>query len=97
MGTVNQSAANLQAAEQATEAAVTKLGTAMTTAFTDLQAEIANDLSAAGVPDAQVDAVTAKMTAFQTNVIAPLTASATTADPGAQPTPPAPTGGTSTT
>ncbi len=86
MGTQNQSAANLAAEEQKIEGEITALGTAQTAAFADLKTEIANLVAAAGtaVPAAQVDAVTAKMAAFEATITG-LTGAATSADPGAPP------------
>jgi hypothetical protein len=89
MGAINQSGANLQAGEAALEADVTKLGTALSSAISDLQAEVAADLTAAGVPQSVVDGVTAKLATLDTTVQG-LTSTATAADPGPQPTTTAP-------
>jgi hypothetical protein len=83
MGNTNQSAANLAAEEQKVEGLVTALGTAQATTFADLKAEVTAALASAGssVPQAQVDAVTAKMAAFEATITG-LTTAAQTADPG---------------
>lgn len=96
MGTAaNTSAANLQAGETTIENKIGALGTAMAKSFADLQAEVAKDLTKAGVPTEVVDAVTAKFAPLGA-VIDGLTAQATAADPGDQsdpvnPVPPATT------
>lgn len=87
MGNTNQSAANLAAEESKIEGLVQTLGTTQATAFTDLKAEINNLLAAPGVPQAQVDAVTAKMNAFEATITG-LTTIAQSADPGTQAAPP---------
>ena len=81
MSAGNTSAANLAAEETKIEGLVVAEGQAEATAFTDLKVEIAAALATAGVPAAQVDAITAKMTAFEATITAQ-TAAAKAADPG---------------
>jgi len=87
MSTVNTSGANLLAAEASLETKIGALGSTLTTAIADLKAEVAAELQAAGVPNATVDAITAKITALGTTVDG-LTATAQAADPGAPGAPP---------
>jgi len=86
MSAVNTSGANLAAAEASLETKIQALGTTLTTALADLRAEVAAALQNAGVPAAQVDAVTAKITALSSTVDG-LTSTAAAADPGAPPAP----------
>jgi hypothetical protein len=83
MAGLNTSAANLQAQETAIEGDLTKLGSALTTAFADLKAEVQAALAAAGVPNSVVDGITSKFAAVDTTIQG-LTATATAADPGPQ-------------
>jgi hypothetical protein len=87
MSTTNQSEANLLAGEAALATDIGKLGTTLSAAITDLQAEVAADLQAAGVPNSVVDGVTAKLAALDTTV-QQLTTTTAAADPGAPPPPP---------
>jgi len=82
MSAVNTSGANLAAAEASLETKITTLGTTLSTAIADLKAEVAAELQAAGVPNATVDAITAKLTALGATADG-LTSSAAAADPGA--------------
>lgn len=84
MDNANDSAAKLAAEEAVIEQKVTALGVAEKAAFADLKAQLTDVMSKNGVPADQVDAVTAKMTAFE-SVIDSLTAAATAADPGPVP------------
>jgi poly-gamma-glutamate capsule biosynthesis protein CapA/YwtB (metallophosphatase superfamily) len=87
MGSVNQSAANLQAGEAQIEKDVASLGTAIGSEIADMKAEIAADLAAAGVPSSVVDGVTAKLSTLDTTIQG-LTGTVTAADPGTTSTPP---------
>jgi hypothetical protein len=89
MSTVNTSAANLQAGEAQIETDLAALGTAISSEITDVQAEIATDLQAAGVPQSVVDGVTAKLTAVDTTIKS-LTSKVAAADPGTAAPPVAP-------
>lgn len=87
MSTAANSAAALQAGEALIETDIGKLGTAMSTGFADLKAEVAAKLNAGGVDPTLVDSVTASIAALDTKVQG-LTAQATAADPGPQPAAP---------
>ena len=84
MSTINTSEANLLAAETSLETKIGTLGSTLTTALADLKSEVAAELLAAGVPNATVDFITAKITALSA-VVDGITSQATAADPGAQP------------